>query len=134
MNPHQQPVSSVRLSKSIGLILALQLFMAPFALAQVFTKTVDQSSIESGECATYTLTFECSLLEGFCMGVTLEDVIPAGFTFDQSTPIPDMISGTGTGLAGETITWNFGDVAAGTVIEISMALCADPGFLVRLQQ
>ena len=61
------------------------------------------------------------------MGVTLEDVIPPGFTFDQSTPLPDMISGTGTGLAGETLTWDLGDVPAGTSIEIAVALCADPG-------
>ncbi|MBK9106237.1 MAG: HYR domain-containing protein [Saprospiraceae bacterium] len=114
--------------KSLGLILAIQVLFVPLAMAQpVFTKTANQTMIQSGECATYTLTFECSLLEGFCMGVTLTDVIPAGFTFDQSTPLPDMISGTGTGLAGETITWDFGDVPAGTSIEISVALCADPG-------
>lgn len=40
-----------------------------------------------------------------------------------------MISGTGTGLAGETLTWDLGDVPAGTSIEIAVALCADPGIL-----
>ena len=121
-------MSSLLRSTSIGLIFALQIFLLPSIMAQpIFTKTVDQTTIQSGECVTYTLTYECSLLEGFCMGVTLTDVIPAGFTFDQSTPTPDMISGTGTGLAGETLTWDFGDVSAGTVIEISVALCADPG-------
>lgn len=40
-----------------------------------------------------------------------------------------MISGTGTGLAGETLTWDLGDVPAGTSIEIAVALCQIREFL-----
>ncbi len=128
MKRHQLPVTKAFRLASFGIMLAIQFLMASYVIAQpTFTKTANVITVESGECVTYTLAFECSLLEGFCMGVTLEDVIPPGFTFDQSTPLPDMISGTGTGLAGETLTWDLGDVPAGTSIEIAVALCADPG-------
>jgi len=104
------------------MILSLKVFAQP-----AVSKVVDVPTIQSGECVSYTLTFECSKLVGQCERVTLADVVPAGFTYQVATPPPTSITGTGTGMPGDSLIWDLGDVPAGESSQIQATFCSDPG-------
>lgn len=78
------------------------------------TKTVSVGNPAPGDAVSYTLTVSNAAARAMSTsGVTVRDVLPAGFTFSSA-------SGTGTYSTG-TSTWTIGSLAAGASASITLS-------------
>ena len=88
--------------------------------APVMTKVVDKAPVTTGDIVTYTL--QVTLPEGSTPGLTLTDVLPAGFQYVANSVVvtpgtyagafaasPPTASPTGSVTTGQTLTLSFGD-------------------------
>ncbi len=83
-------------------------------------KTVDNAAPSIGGTVKFTLQVTNKGLAD-ATGVSVEDVLPAGFTYVSSTP------SAGVTVAGQTLTWNVGTVLNGATASLEVTATVNAG-------
>ena len=83
-----------------------------FKAPDIAVTTACPVDMVAGEPASYTVTVE-NVGSSVAKGVVLTDALPDGVTFDSASTAPDTI-------AGQTLTWNLADIAAGGSVTITI--------------
>lgn len=99
-------------------LFLLALLCPILSTAQTLTvsKSVDNSTVLSGEDITFTIQYACPDIENDCNDVTIVDVLPPELEFVSAT---GSVHTTGYTQSGNTITFDFGPtLAAGSTGEV----------------
>ncbi len=83
------------------------------------SKTADVSEADPGDTIIYTIEYE-NTGWGNASNVIIVDILPDDVTLVSASPAPDSI-------VGNTLTWNIGDVLAGTNWDITVTVTANVG-------
>ncbi|UCG69384.1 MAG: DUF11 domain-containing protein [Thermoplasmata archaeon] len=83
------------------------------------SKTVDVSEADPGDPIVYTIEYENSGT-GDASNVVIIDILPSDVTLVSASLTPDT-------TVGNTLTWNIGDVQAGTSDSITITVTVNPG-------
>lgn len=84
------------------------------------TKTSNVATVSPGGSVTYTVQFKNGGKQGLT-GVVISDVIPSNWTY-----VVTVTAGTFV-VAGQTITWNVGTIAAGTTATMTVTVAIPAG-------